>query len=212
MKLSKNKLASIVIVLSTIAGNGIFSSNTQFSNEKYTLDATPDGWAFSIWTVIYAGLAYLAFASEFNSNEIKLLLLTGILNNLWLVVWGKQNVPIATLTLVTLCVLVWRLLYISKIEINRSIIGIYAGWTTVAALLNVSILLNSQNILNKKGASVFFIVLISLILIYYNQTIKKKYPRTVLGTFVWASSAIALKGYLPGFIPLSLGVLGLLSN
>ena len=209
---TRNKIASIIIVLGTIIGNGVFSSNTGFVNQKYTLDATPAGWAFSIWTVIYAGLAYLAFFTSFTSKQVSLLFITGILNNTWLILWGKQNITLATLVLVTLSVLIWYLLSITNNQEQRFVIGIYGGWSLVAALLNISILLYDQKITDKKGSSVFFISIISLLLVYYIQTKNLKVPRTSLGAVAWASVAILSKGYTPGLIPAVLSGYALLKQ
>jgi translocator protein len=126
---------------------------------RFDLALDPATWAFSIWGVIYAGL--LAFAifqalpSQRENPRLRAIALPFIVSSLanagWIVLWHYNHFGWSVLAMAV--ILASLLMVYLKLEIGRSRVGwpetllvrvpfgLYLGWITVAAILNVSIAL-----------------------------------------------------------------------
>lgn len=131
------------------------------SNEVFTWFA-PAGYVFSIWSVIYIGLAIWAvrFAflrgssqdgmtgGEFSARsrrigpEAVLFVLSSILNIAWLVMWHLRVFPatIAVIAAMLACVAVWYLETRRRSDspLDWEPIAIYGSWLTLATVANVA--------------------------------------------------------------------------
>lgn len=127
------------------------------SNEVFTWFA-PAGYVFSIWSVIYIGLAVwvVRFAflrgdrvracREARSRRIDpealLFMLSSVLNVAWLVLWHLRVFPatIAVIAAMLVCVVVWYLETRKRFDspFDWEPIAIYGSWLTLAAVANVA--------------------------------------------------------------------------
>lgn len=147
----------VVILVNYLAAVGwINNTATSAVSDRYPTQVTPAGYAFTIWSLIYLGLAafsiYQLLPSKREDGLIKSLRLpfvvTCLLNSLWLVAWHYDQIP---LTFVIMCALLSLLLWISwkssrisggaEMLFVRMPFNLYFGWVTVATILNATIVL-----------------------------------------------------------------------
>jgi translocator protein len=165
------QIAVAVTTVATLAINGWIASTGLNGNtigglsRKYDALIQPADWAFSIWSLIYAGLiAYSVYQflprQKENPHLRKigwLYILTGVANTGWLFAWFAEQIE---LSLVLMLVLLGSLLAIylqlrsggSGNEVTlgeklavRLAFSFYIGWITVATIVNASVLLIRWN-------------------------------------------------------------------
>ena len=151
--------AEVFCVLGTLVGLGVLGARVEESSGgALAADATlvaPAGPAFSIWTVIYLGLAGYtlwqwlpAQGTQRRARETGWLVAsTMVLNAAWLLVtqqgWIWASVAVIAVLVVTLGVLVGRLTEIPsggglETVLVDGTFGLYLGWVTVATGANVA--------------------------------------------------------------------------
>jgi len=158
-----NTLALIVtITINYLSNIGMVTGNTMKTiSDRYSNYFTPAGYAFSIWGVIYLGLAGFIYYnwSTVNEKGNKVVSNVGwwffvscLANSAWVVAWLSNQLE------VSVCIML--LLFTSLIIINRNIatgqheyphtktlllvkwpFAIYFGWVSVALIANVAALL-----------------------------------------------------------------------
>ena len=128
-------------------------------SDKYTNLFTPDGYAFSIWGIIYLGLiAFCGFQiyqtfklkkiNEFINQTGYWFALTNLANAAWVFAWLYEN------TLLSIGIMLVMLISLTKIILNTNMerydaskkiiafywwpICIYSGWITVATIANIT--------------------------------------------------------------------------
>ncbi|KAM8966665.1 uncharacterized protein RCH25_025318 [Pelodytes ibericus] len=117
--------------LSAIAQKGLFYATGSNISGKYSLDVTPAGWTFSIWSVIYIwnGLWIIyAFSTLFRRKKQDYIYVTPgihppgffavwIINNVinigWLFLWDREYLVLANVFLVLLPATCFMMLYMS---------------------------------------------------------------------------------------------------
>lgn len=148
---------AVVLVFNFLAATGrINETDTGAISDRYPTQLTPAGYAFTIWSLIYLGLAAFAVYQVLPSNRdrgplgrIRFLFLISCAANVgWLVSWHYDLIP---LSLVFMLALLVSLLLISdassKLSDTRDVLfvsapfNLYFGWVTVAAIVNASIAL-----------------------------------------------------------------------
>lgn len=146
-----------VLAVNFLAATGrINDTDTGAISDRYLTQLTPAGYAFTIWSLIYVGLAAFAVyqALPVNSDRdplgrIRFLFLVSCAANAgWLVSWHYDLIP---LSLVFMLALLVSLLFISdassEFSDTKDILfisapfNLYFGWVTVAAIVNVTIAL-----------------------------------------------------------------------
>lgn len=159
-------LAEVGCVLGTLVGVGILGTQVNESGGgRFAADSTlltPNGPAFSIWSVIYTGLfAYTIWQWQPTNATKPIARKTGylavwsmLLNAAWLLVvqqeWFWASVLVIVLLLVCLLALAWTLRTLETPKISDSIIiygtfGLYLGWVSVATLANIAATLAGGN-------------------------------------------------------------------
>lgn len=123
----------------------------------------PAGPAFSIWSVIYLGLAvfaiYQALPQGRHSQTLRALRVpvaaSALLNAAWIAVVQLDQLLVSTIVIfILLVVLIWILVRLvnfgsaSRAEhwIMWITFGLYLGWVSVASIANTSALLSSWNV------------------------------------------------------------------
>lgn len=151
--------AAVFMVIGTLFGIGVIGTRVEESSGG-SLSATatlvaPAVRAFSIWSVIYAGLiAYVVWqwlpanASSARSRRIGwLAAVSMVLNGAWLLVtqvgWLWVSVAVIVALVVTLGELVRRLGHPDDASIVEKLVvdgtfGLYLGWTSVATVANIT--------------------------------------------------------------------------
>lgn len=180
-------------------------------SDAYPTRITPAGYAFSIWSIIYAGL--LAFAiyqvlpaqrADARLRAIRpYVLVNCAANSVWLLVWRGEHialsVPVMLVLLVTLIIIYTRLQerargssLLEKLCVELPF-SLYFGWITVATIVNVAVALvaagwEGGGIGAQTWAALLLLVALSIAtVVNYNFA----EPAYVL-VFAWAFVAIAI--------------------
>ena len=158
-----DKIRAVLVILATVgmiafnwlaaAGrvNGV--TPAEVSN-TYPTNITPSGYAFSIWSLIYLGVAVFSIYQLLPRNAarfrgLRSLYITSCgLNCAWIYFWQMGQIAVCFALIVGLLAVL--LIICSKVRPPDSVadsailkfpFGIYAGWVTAAALVNFSVLL-----------------------------------------------------------------------
>ncbi len=209
-----DKISQILVIAATagmlvfnwLAATGVLGGvETKVISDKNPTMITPAGYAFAIWSLIYAGLIAFSIYQSLPRNAGKygtirtLFLLSCVLNGAWLYLWAMESL--------VLCLIVIALLLVVLLAINSRLrttdgpgeywlvkapFGIYAGWVTAATLVNLMIVLASKGsvlaTMPAVAASLIFIAAAAGIfvrIIFANHM----YPLAI----AWALTAIAVK-------------------
>lgn len=163
-----NILALIAtIVINYLSNTGIFNGNTMATvSAEYQNLFTPAGYAFSIWAVIYIGLAGFAiyqskglFSNEQPDPDVAkigwLFVLTCVANSLWVVAWLYELTGLSVLIMCTLLFLLLRIVVSVRMEMDLvpfkkvALIwwpfALYTGWIMLALVANVAAYLTKLN-------------------------------------------------------------------
>lgn len=154
-----DRLRSILVMLATAATiafnalaamgyvNGVTPKQV---SDRYPTVLTPAGYAFTIWSLIYFGLVLFSIVQilprnlERFRNVRTLYLITCVLNCGWIFFWHDDR-PVICLLLIAM--LAGSLLYIVALiqsidsRVSKMTFGLYAGWVTVAAIVNLFVAL-----------------------------------------------------------------------
>ncbi|WP_052367014.1 hypothetical protein [Paraoerskovia marina] len=143
-------------------------------------DATvlaPDSPAFSIWSVIYAGLAvfavYQALPAQATNDRLRSVswwvLASMLLNAAWIGViqggWLWLSVVVIALLVAVLAVILVRLVRIPaggwfESLVTDGTVGLYLGWASVATLADVAATLTAEDIGTSADASIWGVVVL----------------------------------------------------
>ncbi|MEJ2288607.1 MAG: tryptophan-rich sensory protein [Deinococcales bacterium] len=155
------QVAVILTYVGTVVVNAlaitlpIGGRTTQEVSALYPALFVPAGYVFSIWSLIYLGLAAYAIVQAvpplLREERVRSIAwwfaLSGVLNAVWLVLWQTLHlywtVPVMLALLVTLIVIYRRLRAgppASGVErwLVRLPFSIYLGWISVATIANIS--------------------------------------------------------------------------
>jgi hypothetical protein len=195
-----------MIVFNYLAATGILGGvDTGAISDKYPTVITPAGYAFAIWSIIYAGCVafsiYQILPSQLEKFRAirRVYIISCVANCAWLYFWSQEKI--------VLCVGVILILLLSVGFINFKLqktegageywlakvpFGIYFGWVTAATLLNTMIALVYLNApLGSSiylGAAFIFIAALLGVLVRIRLT-NYFYPLAI----AWALTAIAVK-------------------
>ncbi|MCH2214931.1 MAG: tryptophan-rich sensory protein [Flavobacteriales bacterium] len=154
--------AVFVLLLVNFLSNSIpFGGQTNADvSSKYPTLITPEGYAFSIWGIIYLSLSVFAVFQFFKGKEIRFykliwsfFILNVVANCLWLVAFQNEWL---ILSLVIMGILLFSLISMFKVfyRLKKSLgttvrylfhvpFGLYFGWVSLASVINVAVVLKS---------------------------------------------------------------------
>ena len=157
----------ITIILNYLSNTGIFNGNTMSTvSARYQNYFTPAGYAFSIWGLIYLGLAafviYHAIIAFKNSHEKNVVLKVGwwfviscLANSAWIFAWLYDYTGLSVIIMIILLFSLVMIILRTRMELDdlpmKQIafvwwpFSLYAGWITVALIANVSAWLTKIN-------------------------------------------------------------------
>ena len=222
------KLLTLFIIIAVIAFNGIVSANGLFDvqigelSAKYSTLATPASYAFGIWSVIYLGLVAYGISLFFKEAETELhrqiqqlLWVNLILNALWLVAFHAEILWLSVITMLVLLatlIAILNSIYSSEVKINNwltYVFEIYAGWISVATLVNLSLFLEHElqfTIPLEQQLWLLFTILVAFSLVAGIIHVKKGKVSLFSLVLIWAFIAIHCKhksdGFMYSFFPL----------
>lgn len=152
-------VSEVLCVLGTLAGVGVIGTRVEESSGgALAADATllaPAGPAFSIWSVVYLGLAAYTVWQWLPRNATSsrtrrtgwLVAASMLLNATWLLVTQQGWIWVSVLVIAALMAVLARILVLLTAEpadgvVERVVVdgtlGLYAGWVAVATCANVA--------------------------------------------------------------------------
>lgn len=203
----------IVATIATIAFNGLAAAGLvngvtpDIISEKYPTVLTPAGYAFSIWSLIYLGMAAFSVYQFLPANLVRfrpvrsLYILSCLLNCAWIYFWHRDQIGICLVLIFTLLVALLFLLVLFErtgssggLLFTRFPFGIYAGWVTAASLVSFLIFLKYADVefssLAWNTLGVALIAFAAGIALIVRWKLKNYfYPLAI----AWALTAIAVK-------------------
>ncbi|MGB7069049.1 MAG: TspO/MBR family protein [Pyrinomonadaceae bacterium] len=127
---------------------------------------TPAGYAFSIWTLIYAGLLGFGIHGSFSENAERfrqvrtLYILTCVLNCAWIFFWHRGFVGVCFVIILALMLTLYYVNLklhprgtLADLLLVSAPLGLYFGWVSVAAIANFAALLVFTGIVAPNDAS-----------------------------------------------------------
>jgi len=156
-----NILALVVtLVMNYLSNTGVFNGNTMASvSARYQNYFTPAGYAFSIWGLIYIGLAAFVIyqakgiSKPENTPEIVskigwTFVISCIANCLWILTWLYDYTSLSVLIMIVLLLSLIRIVIRTRMELDLITFkrvalewwpfAIYLGWISVALIANIA--------------------------------------------------------------------------
>jgi hypothetical protein len=148
------------VLANTLPLNGL---NTGQISDRFDVYFVPAGYVFSIWGVIYLGLAayviYQALPAQRENPRLNnvgyLFVVSGIANVIWLFLWHYEQFVLSFFAMTALLlslIVIYTRLGIGKTRVSlaerwfvRVPFSVYLGWITVATIANVTSVLDFVN-------------------------------------------------------------------
>jgi benzodiazapine receptor len=162
---SNGRLRSILVILATVATigfnalaamgyiNGIAPAEI---SDRYPTIITPAGYAYSIWSLIYVGLLAFSVYQALSANLERfggvrtLYIASCVLNCGWIYFWHHGYIGVCAVLIVALAIVLLAITSMYKVAVSatetltvKGTFGLYAGWVTVASIVNIAIYLKS---------------------------------------------------------------------
>jgi benzodiazapine receptor len=208
----------VVAVVSTITVNVLANAlpingkNTGEISDSFDVLFVPAGYVFSIWGLIYLGLAayavFQALPAQRDNERLRRIdypfLLGSIANVTWIFLWHYEQFP---LTIAVMSVLLVSLIVIYlRLDIGRAQtrgaerwlvdvpFSVYLGWITVATIANATIVLEfvGWNGWGLSDAAWFVIMLAVALVVAILMTITRADVAYLL-VLAWAFAGIGMK-------------------
>jgi len=196
------------VIFNWIAVMGLINGVTpEMISGKYPTPVTPAGYAFTIWIVIYIGLAAFSIyqllpkhAERFRTVRT-LFIVSCVLNCAWLYFWAFEMVGLCLATILALLAVIFVIN--TKLRNNESTteywttkapFGLYFGWVTAASAVNIAVFLVYQ----KTGISALamnilaVVLMVAVVAAVIAVRVKFKNYLAPLAA-AWALTAIAVK-------------------
>lgn len=188
---------------------------TEEVSDTYPNLFAPAGLTFSIWSVIYLGLAgfvvYQWFKptkqSVLNDLQVRrklslLFISSSILNSVWLLAWQYLQIDLSVvIMLALLIVLIYTNHMLTKASLTkkdyffiRLPFSIYFGWITIATIANITAFLVDKNIAVLQNNQVMWTIIILIVgLVIIATTIIRNQDIAYGLATLWAYYGILLK-------------------
>lgn len=208
----------VTIVLNYLSNTGIFNGNTMSTvSAAYQNLFTPAGYAFSIWGLIYLGLAafviYHAVVSFKSNQENNVVLKVGwwfviscIANCAWIFAWLYDYTGLSVIIMIMLLFSLMMIVMKTRMELDDLPIkqiafvwwpfSLYAGWITVALIANIAAWLTKINWDGFGLSSITWTIIMIIIagIIYLLMTWQRNMREYAL-VGVWGLLAIAVANW-----------------
>ncbi len=232
----KHFMVAMIFFLATVATNylsamGYIRGNSQSEVSKaFPTMLTPAGFAFSIWGIIYlfiflALLSVLIAPNEKNRERLQstmvLFSISAIVNISWTIVFSSKQIGLSVLLILALLVCIYKIVVtLRTISPQKNSLfdigfGLYAGWLSIASLVNFLAFLTSIQVdfgENAKLIHIGLLIVFSIVIVILQQ--KHHNPFYNL-SIIWAFFGIIQKTKFeqytdPLFLTLAAGMLVLL--
>jgi benzodiazapine receptor len=212
---SKNRsiiyIVSLIFMIIVNAISILFPLGGQTVSEvtqNYYALFTPAAYAFSIWGLIYLLLlGFVIFQAQPQNRDAEFIQKIGwwfpiscLLNSLWLVVWLNEWITLSVIIIVGLLISILMTYYHLQNEyiplkgklFVKLPFSIYAGWVSVATIVNISIYLSSVGFGGFGLSDTFWACIMIVVATFLGIALLLKYQDIAFSlVLVWAFIAIA---------------------
>ena len=213
---SHDRMRAVLVIVATVgmiaynvlAAAGLVNGVTPaIISDKYPTVLTPAGYAFSIWSLIYLGMAAFSVYQLLGANLGRfrsvrsLYIFSCLLNCGWIYFWHREQIGVCLAIIFALfAALIVLLILFDRMEAHsgslftKAPFGIYAGWATAAAIGNFAIFLKYEDVELSISAwnvlGVLFILFAAALAVIVRLKLRNYfYPLAI----AWALTAIAIK-------------------
>ena len=208
------------------------NATTGGASNKFYIEITPAGWAFSIWGLIYAWqAAWIIYSLTFLCRKSTPELISPVLLVVYafasfanigcLIVWSRELIRASSILLFAIAFFLYGTLAISYTTMNiearvvskrdfifiqalvNNGLALYTTWSTIASLLNLTMVLTYVHGVPQDVASTIALVILAVeIIVWFSleNTILDKFVRytlTIYPVVIWALSASINKNWDP---------------
>jgi hypothetical protein len=177
-------------------------------SDTYATYLTPAGYAFAIWSLIFALLIVFAvyqardFFTPQKSNDLPqkagpLFVVSSICNGLWTYIFVSEYIALSVVVIVTLAASLYGLLYKLRIATTNPPfivifcvwwpLLIYTGWVTIASVVNISSWVASLGVSVTPVAAVVTLLIVAAFLV---ALLIRRNTRELLLSSAWGIAAI----------------------
>jgi benzodiazapine receptor len=196
------------VIFNVLAAIGYVNGVTPKAiSAKYETVITPAGYAFSIWTLIYVGIIAFSVYQLLPRNIVRfrvvrtVFIASCVLNCAWIFFWHQERIGVCLVIIVALAAVLGLITYLLRSPasfgealVTSAVFGLYFGWVSCAALVNLMVALEySVDLVSGPSAVTCGVVLLSIAGIFAIV------ERVTLGNFIyplavaWALAAVAVK-------------------
>ena len=177
-------------------------------SDKFYIEITPAGWAFSIWGLIYAcQTAWIIYSltllcrvgSQGLISPVLLLVYTAssVVNIAWLILWSRELIQSSSILLFAISFLLYGTMATSYATVNIEMkaiskrdfiliqvlvnngLALYTTWSTIASLINLTMAITYVNGVAQDVASTIALVILAVEIIVWFSL-----ENTILDKFV----------------------------
>jgi len=177
-------------------------------SDKFYIEITPAGWAFSIWGLIYAWqTAWIIYSltllcrvgSQGLISPVLLIVyaVSSIVNIAWLILWSRELIQSSSILLFAISFLLYGTMALSYATVNiesrvipkrdfilvqvlvNNGLALYTTWTTIASLINLTMAITYVNGVAQDVASTIALVILAVEIIVWFSL-----ENTILDKFV----------------------------
>lgn len=178
-----------------------------YVSDKYPNLLTPAGYAFSIWALIYLGLAMFSIYQALSSNVSRFAsirspyILSCAANCVWIFLWHNEQILAAlAVMLVLLATLVFINAKLLESEtpaeylLARLPFNMYFGWVTLAIILNFTIALIYSGVKTSDSVATVLACILIAVAAILGVIIRRNFAAAVYPLVIaWGLTAIAVK-------------------
>ena len=197
-----------MIVFNYLAATGILGGvETGVISDRYPTFITPAGYAFAIWSLIYAGCLAFSIYQILPANRDRfralrrVYIISCVANCAWLYFWSREMMVVCLGVILALLVTLGYInIKLQKTEgagefwLAKFPFGLYFGWVTAATILNATIALVYLGVKVSDSAAITMGAVLLLVAATLGVIVRLKltnyfYPLAI----AWALTAIAVK-------------------
>jgi hypothetical protein len=210
------RLQAYLVVIATIATIGFnFLSGLGYVNgvtpevisRKYPTAVTPAGYAFTIWSLIYLGLAAFSVYQMLRVNSAifsrirTLYIVSCVLNCAWIYFWHHNQIAVCFVIILALAVTLFRITFRSpksqstrEYWLAKAPFELYFGWVTCATLVNLAVMLVYLQVALSETTWAFLSVVLILLASVFGIFFRAKFSEYIYPLpIAWALTAIAVR-------------------
>lgn len=143
----------MIVTFATIIVNALVGKDVGKVSDELNLEATPAGFTFSIWGVIYTAVTGMTIHYTVKQPETNWTwyYLSCFANSGWIVSWVNKQFVLSAILIVAIVASLFAFFLSLKNVVYKNIISLYLSWVAGATLLNISAVFRSTSDVDVSG-------------------------------------------------------------